>query len=95
MSNATDTGTIKRCALLGVSALQDITNANALMDCLDGDENSSLYQPDESCDLKLKIQEALGAIIVSYHQITFCSDEKCQSSIQCNKWRYFNGIHWA
>ena len=48
--------------ILGVSALQDITNANAPMSCLDGDENSSVHQCDESCDLKLQIQEALGAI---------------------------------
>ena len=35
---------------------------NAPIDCLDGDENLSLNQGDESCDLKFKIQEALGAI---------------------------------
>ena len=52
----------KQRAFIGVSALQDITNANAPMDCPDGDENSSLQQPHESCDLKLKVQEALGAI---------------------------------
>ena len=32
------------------------------MSCLDGDENSSVHQRDDSCDLKLQIQEALGAI---------------------------------
>ena len=32
------------------------------MNCLDGDENPSLHQRDESCNLKLKIQEGLGAI---------------------------------
>ena len=29
---------------------------------LSGDENSSVHQRDESCDLKLQIHEALGAI---------------------------------
>ena len=45
-----------------MSLFQDITNANDPMNCLDGDERSSLQYPDGSYDLKLKIQEALGAI---------------------------------
>ena len=54
---------------------------NAPIDCLDGDENSSVQQPDENCDFKLKIHEGLSTNKSSYRLISVSHTKKVYKNL--------------